>query len=35
MAYTAKAAVLSEIRKKHSPQSEHNVEFFNVRVGGT
>jgi hypothetical protein len=31
MTYTAKAAVGSEIRKKHSTQSEHHVEFFNVR----
>ena len=28
MTYTAKAAVCSEIRTKHSTQSEYNVEFF-------
>ena len=31
----AKVAVCSEIRKKHSIQSEHHVEFFNVKPGGT
>ena len=35
MAYTAKAAVRSEIRTKHSTQSEHHVEFLNVKPGGT
>jgi hypothetical protein len=35
MTYTAKEAVCSEIRTKHSKQSEHNVEFFNVKPGGT
>jgi len=30
MTYTAKAAVCSEIRTKHSTQSENHVEFFNV-----
>jgi hypothetical protein len=35
MTYKAKAAVCSEIRTKHSKQSEHNVEFFNVKPGGT
>ena len=35
MMYTAKVAVCSEIRKKHSTQSEHHVEFFNVKPGGT
>ena len=34
MVYKAKAAVCSEIRTKHSAQSEHNVEFFNVKPGG-
>jgi len=28
MAYTAKAAICSEIHTKHSTQSEHHVEFF-------
>jgi len=28
MLYKAKAAVCSEIRTKHSTQSEHSVEFF-------
>jgi len=35
MMYTAKAAVCSEIRTKHSTQSEHRVEFLNVKPGGT
>jgi hypothetical protein len=34
MMYTAKAALCSEIRTKHSTQSEHRVEFFNVTPGG-
>jgi hypothetical protein len=29
----AKAAVCSEIRTKQSTQSEHHVEFFNVKPG--
>jgi len=28
MTYKAKVAVCSEIRTKHSMQSEHNVEYF-------
>jgi hypothetical protein len=32
--YIAKAAVCSEIRTKHSTQSEHHVEFLNVNSGG-
>jgi len=28
MTYTAKVAVCSEIRRKHSTQSEHHVEFL-------
>jgi len=28
MTYTTNVAVCSEIRTKHSTQSEHNVEFF-------
>jgi len=35
MMYTAKAAVCSEIRTKHSTQSERHVEFLNVKPGGT
>ena len=35
MMYKAKVAVCSDIRTKHSSQSEHNVEFFNVKPGGT
>jgi hypothetical protein len=32
--YKAKVAVCSEIRKKHSTQSEHHVEFLIVKPGG-
>jgi len=35
MTYTAKAAVCSQIRTKYSKQSEHHVEFLNVKPGGT
>jgi len=35
MIYTAKVAVCSEIRTKHSTQREHLLEFFNVKPGGT
>jgi hypothetical protein len=35
MMYTAKAAFCAEIRTKHSKQSEHHVEFLNVKHGGT
>jgi len=35
MAYTTKFAVCSEIRTKHSTQSEHHVEFFNFKPGDT
>jgi len=35
MMYTAKVAVCSEIRTKHSTQSENKVEFLNVKPGGT
>jgi hypothetical protein len=35
MKYRAKAVVCSEIRAKHSTQSEHHVEFFNVKPGDT
>ena len=34
MTYKAKAVVCSEIRTKHSTQSEHHVEFLNVIPGG-
>jgi len=30
--YTVKIAVCSEIRIKHSTQSEHHVEFLNVKT---
>jgi len=33
--YAAKVVVCSEIRTKHSKQSEHHVEFLNVKPGGT
>ena len=33
--YKAKVAVASENSTKHSTQSEHLVEFFNVKPGGT
>jgi hypothetical protein len=32
MAYKSKAAACSEIRTKHSKQSEKHVEFFNVNL---
>ena len=35
MMYKAKVAVCSHIRTKHSTQSEHRVEFFNGKPGGT
>jgi hypothetical protein len=35
MMYKAKVAVSSEIRTKHSTQSEGHVELFNVKPGGT
>jgi len=35
MMYKTKITVCSEIRTKHSTQSEHDVEFFNVTPGGT
>jgi hypothetical protein len=34
MLYKAKVAVCSEIRTKHSTQSEHHVESLNVKPGG-
>ena len=35
MMYKAKVAVCSDIRTKHSTQSEHRVEFFKFKPGGT
>ena len=35
MMYKARVAVCSDIRTKHSMQSEHHVELFNVKPGGT
>ena len=35
MLYKAKVAVCSDIRIKHSTQSEHRVEFLNVKPGDT
>jgi hypothetical protein len=34
MTYKVEVAVCSEIRTKHSTQSEHHVEFLNVKPGG-
>jgi len=35
MIITAKVAVCSEIHTKHSTQSEHHVEFLDIKPGGT
>ena len=35
MMYKAKVAVCSEIRTRHSAQSEHHVEFLDVKRAGT
>ena len=35
MMYKAKVAVCSDIRTKHSTQSEHHVEFLKFEPGGT
>ena len=35
MMYKVKVAVCSDIRTKHSTQSERRVEFFKVKPGGT
>ena len=35
MMYKAKVAVCSNIRTKHSTQSERHVEFLNATPGGT
>ena len=34
MVYKEKVVVCSEIRTKHSTQSERHVEFLNVKPGG-
>jgi hypothetical protein len=34
MMYKSNVTVCSEIRTKHSMQSEHRVEFLNVKPGG-
>ena len=35
MMYKAKVAICSDTRIKHSTQSKHRVEFFNIKLGGT
>jgi hypothetical protein len=35
MTYKTKVAVFYEVRTKHSTQSEHHVEFLNVKPGDT
>ena len=35
MVYKVKVTVCSEIRTKHSTQSERHVEFLNVKLSGT
>ena len=35
MTYKAKFTVPAEIRTKHSTQSEHHVEYYSVKPGGT
>jgi hypothetical protein len=35
MMYKAKVSVCSDIRTKHSTQSERHVEFFNIKPAGT
>jgi len=35
MKYKAKVSVCSEIRTKHSTQSEHHVEILEVKPGDT
>ena len=34
MMYTTKDAFCSDIRTKHTKQSEHHIEFFNVKPAG-
>ena len=33
--YNANVAACSQFRSKHSTQSEHHVEFLNIKPGGT
>jgi len=35
MLYKTKIAVCFELRTKQSTQSEHHIEFLNVKPGGT
>ena len=35
MTYRATVAVSSETLTEHSKQNQHNVEFFNIKPGGT
>jgi hypothetical protein len=35
MTHTAKAAVCSETRTEHWKKTEHHVELFDVKPGGT
>jgi hypothetical protein len=35
MTYKANVAVFSEIRTKHTTQSEKHVEILNIKPGGT
>jgi len=35
MTYKAKVTICSEVRTEHSTQSEHHVQFWNVKPGGT
>jgi hypothetical protein len=35
MMFKTKAAVCPDIPTKHSTQSEHHVEFLNIKPGGT
>jgi hypothetical protein len=35
MTYKGTTAVCSEIRTKHSTQSENHVEYLNIKPGGT
>jgi hypothetical protein len=34
MMYQAKVAVCSEIHTEHITQSQHPIEFFNIKPGG-
>ena len=35
MMYKAKVAIYSEVHTQHTTQSEHHVEFLDVKHGGT